>query len=35
MIILINGCMSYECVRPMTNRSGTLLTVIKAYHAHI
>ena len=35
MIILINGNMSYECVRPMTNTSGTLLTATKVYHNHI
>ena len=35
MIILINGSMSYECIRPMTNRSDALLTAIEVYHAHI
>ena len=35
MIILINGSMSYECVRPMTNRSDILFMTIKVYHAHI
>ena len=30
MIILINGSMSYECIRPMTNRSDTLPTTNKA-----
>ena len=35
MINLINENMSYKCVRPMTNRSGTLLTAIKGYHTTV
>ena len=35
MIILINGSMNYECVRPMTNRSDTLFMPMEVYHDHI
>ena len=35
MIILINGNMSCKCVRPITNRSVTLLTATKGYHIKI
>ena len=35
MIILINGSMSHECIRPMTNRSGTLPTATKTCHTHV
>ena len=35
MIILINGSISCECIRPITNRSGTLHTASSADHIKI
>ena len=35
MIILINGSMSFECVKPMINRSDSLPTADKAYHTNV
>ena len=35
MIILINGRMSFECVRPMTNGCDNIPTANKVYHTNV